>query len=209
MPEPILTLHDVTAGYPGKVILQSVHLEIAEGTFVRIGGPNGSGKTTLLRLMAGLLPPLHGHIVRRRGAVMGYLPQHRRIDREFPLTAGEVVLSGLHSRKGLLRPFTREQRHAAIDMMDEFGIGQLAAQPINSLSGGQWQRTLLARALVGNPDLLLLDEPDTHLDAGSKEFLHTLLRREATRRTIILVSHETTSLTDLPALHTLNLTVGR
>lgn len=208
MSAPILTLHNIVAGYPDKVILRTVNLEITEGTPVRISGTNGSGKTTLLRLMAGLLPPLQGRLTRRRGCVAGYLPQYRRIDREFPLTAGEVVLSGLHARKRLLRPFSREQRQAARDMMDEFGIARLASQPISQLSGGQWQRTLLARALVGDPDLLLLDEPDTHLDAEGKHFLHTLLEREAARRTVILVSHEPTFLPRNPGWRTIRVADG-
>ena len=106
-------------------------------------------------------------------------------------------------RKSLLRPFGRDDRRRVGEMLERFGIADLGERSIRELSGGQWQRTLLARALVGNPDLLLLDEPDTHLDEEGKTFLRHLLETEAGQRTIVLVSHEPAFLPAVPGLRTL------
>lgn len=199
----MLTLQHVTIGYDRRTILSDVNLHIAAGDCLRIGGGNGGGKTTLLRLLAGLLAPQSGKVLRHRPCVTGYLPQYRRIDREFPLTVAQVVCSGLHCRKSLLRPFGRDDRRRVGEMLERFGIADLGERSIRELSGGQWQRTLLARALVGNPDLLLLDEPDTHLDEEGKTFLRHLLETEAGQRTIVLVSHEPAFLPAVPGLRTL------
>lgn len=185
----LLSLRHVTAAYTDRIVLDAFSLDVHRGTCLHITGENGSGKTTLLRLMAGLLRPQSGEIWRAPDCVLGYLPQYRRIDREFPLTVGEVVLSGLHQRKSLIGGFKKAHKERAAEMMDLLQIAHLAQRPISALSGGQWQRTLLARALAGNPDLLLLDEPDTHLDEGGKDFLRELLVQEAQRRTIVMVSH--------------------
>ena len=186
----LLSLRNVTAAYTDRIVLNAFSLDVHRGDCLHITGENGSGKTTLLRLMAGLLQPMSGTVWRAPGCVLGYLPQYRRIDREFPLTVAEVVLSGLHQRKRLIGGFKTAHRERAAEMMDLMQIADLAPRPINELSGGQWQRTLLARALACNPDLLLLDEPDTHLDNAGKHFLRELLEREAERRTLVMVSHE-------------------
>lgn len=186
----LLSLRNVTAAYTDRIVLNAFSLDVHRGDCLHITGENGSGKTTLLRLMAGLLQPVSGTVWRAPGCVLGYLPQYRRIDREFPLTVADVVLSGLHQRKSLLGGFKTAHREHAAEMMERMQIADLSRRPINELSGGQWQRTLLARALACNPDLLLLDEPDTHLDQGGKEFLRELLEREAEQRTLVMVSHD-------------------
>lgn len=186
----LLSLRNVTAAYTDRIVLNAFSLDVHRGDCLHITGENGSGKTTLLRLMAGLLQPVSGTVWRAPGCVLGYLPQYRRIDREFPLTVADVVLSGLHQRKSLLGGFKTVHRERAAEMMERMQIAGLARRPINELSGGQWQRTLLARALACDPDLLLLDEPDTHLDQGGKEFLRELLEREAEQRTLVMVSHD-------------------
>lgn len=199
----MLTLQHVTVGYDRRTVLRDVNLHIAAGDCLRIGGSNGGGKTTLLRLLAGLMSPQSGKVLRSQPCVTGYLPQYRRIDREFPLTVEQVVRSGLHCRKSLLRPFGRDDRRRVRELLERFGIADLSDRSIRELSGGQWQRALLARAMVGNPDLLLLDEPDTHLDEAGKTFLRHLLEVEAGQRTIVLVSHEPAFLPDIPGLRTL------
>ena len=186
----LLSLRNVTAAYTDRIVLNAFSLDVHRGDCLHITGENGSGKTTLLRLMAGLLQPVSGTVWRAPGCVLGYLPQYRRIDREFPLTVADVVLSGLHQRKSLLGGFKTAHREHAAEMMERMQIADLSRRPINELSGGQWQRTLLARALACNPDLLLLDEPDTPLDQGGKEFLRELLEREAEQRTLVMVSHD-------------------
>jgi iron chelate ABC transporter, ATP-binding protein len=153
-------------------------------------GRNGGGKTTLLKVLAGLLAPMQGEVWRREGLTVGYLPQYRTIDREFPLTVFDTVRSGLQCTLKWWQHYNKYHRELTQTTLRTLGLEALADCPIRNLSGGQWQRTLLARALVSQPQLLLLDEPDTHLDNASKRELYTTLLREHTRRTIVLVSHD-------------------
>lgn len=193
-----LQLHDVTAAYGRRTVLHGTTLDIAPNDFIIISGPNGGGKTTLLKILAGLLQPAAGRLIRPQGLITGYLPQYRSIDRAFPITVEETVLSGLNCRKKAWQRFTAEHREQVRRMLDTFQLTELAARPISALSGGQWQRTLLARSLACQPDLWLLDEPDTHLDAGSRDYLHALLEREAGRRAIVVVTHNPEHVDHLP-----------
>jgi iron chelate ABC transporter, ATP-binding protein len=153
-------------------------------------GRNGGGKTTLLKVLAGLLAPMQGEVWRREELTVGYLPQYRTIDREFPLTVFDTVRSGLQCTLKWWQHYNKHHRELTQTTLRALGLEALADCPIRNLSGGQWQRTLLARALVSQPQLLLLDEPDTHLDNASKRELYTTLLREHTRRAIVLVSHD-------------------
>jgi len=153
-------------------------------------GRNGGGKTTLLKVLAGLLAPMQGEVWRREGLAVGYLPQYRTIDREFPLTVFDTVRSGLQCTLKWWQHYNKHHCELTQTTLRALGLEALAGCPIRNLSGGQWQRTLLARALVSQPQLLLLDEPDTHLDNTSKRELYTTLLREHTRRSIVLVSHD-------------------
>ncbi len=186
----LLQLTDVGFAYESRPVLGGITLAIAPGDFLVLTGPNGGGKTTLLRLMAGLLRPTTGHIAARKNLVVGYLPQIRSIDRNFPLTVRQTVLSGLQNRKPLLRNFTPQQHLQTDAALKETGLLPLADRPIAELSGGQWQRVLLARAVVSRPDLLLLDEPDTHLDTAGHELLHALLKNHRDTCATVLVSHD-------------------
>ena len=121
---------------------------------------------------------------------IGYLPQYRSIDRQFPITVEQTVASGTQSHLPWWRPYGAAERQATQQMLRQLHLDHLADRPIDTLSGGQWQRTLLARALVSNPQLLILDEPDTHLDAASRHELRDILAREHQHRTIIVVSHD-------------------
>ena len=118
--------------------------------------------------------------------------QYRGIDRDFPITVGEVVLSGLQNRKRLFTSFSRQQKEQVDRVLERLQISQFKERPIKGLSGGQWQRVLLGRAIVSQPDLLLLDEPDTHLDLKGKDFLYNLLREENNHSAVLLVSHDAT-----------------
>ena len=190
MTPPLIRLTDVSAGYGGRSVLNHCSLEVHEREMLVLRGRNGGGKTTLLKVLAGLLAPMQGEVWRREGLAVGYLPQYRTIDREFPLTVFDTVRSGLQCTLKWWQHYNKYHRELTQTTLRTLGLEALADCPIRNLSGGQWQRTLLARALVSQPQLLLLDEPDTHLDNASKRELYTTLLREHTRRTIVLVSHD-------------------
>ena len=189
MNEELLKINNVCLSYGERHVLCHIDEQIGNHDFVVLTGPNGGGKTTLLRLIAGLLPPTRGSIERRKATVVGYLPQYRHIDRQFPTTVYDIVLSGLACRKRLWQRFTAEHRERVEQTLSTFHLSPLAQQPIAQLSGGQWQRTLLARAFVSEPDLLLLDEPETHLDDESRAELYALLTTQSQQRAIVVVSH--------------------
>jgi zinc transport system ATP-binding protein len=184
-----------------KVILEDITFCIDAGIFLGIIGPNGGGKSTLLKLILGTLPLQSGHIevfghdlasTRADRALIGYIPQRSDIDQNFPATALDVVLMGATAKLGLLRRPSRELRERARQLLERVGVGDLADRPIGRMSGGQQQRTFIARALINQPRLLILDEPTTGLDsAGQQRFLHLLrdLQNEM-QLTVIMVSHD-------------------
>ncbi|MGN0086866.1 MAG: metal ABC transporter ATP-binding protein [Alloprevotella sp.] len=187
----LLQLEDVALGYGRRTVLQHVTMVIRQGDFHLLCGHNGGGKTTLLRLMAGLNREQAGSVVRADNLTTGYLPQQRKIDRQFPITALQVVLDGLASPRRLLHHNTAEERRQALQLLQELSLSaELAQRPIQSLSGGEWQRILLARAVISRPRLLLLDEPDTHLDIKGRRIFYDYLARLQHDCAIVLVSHD-------------------
>ncbi len=182
----------VRGGYP---VVDRLDLQVSRREYLAVLGHNGSGKTTLLRLLLGLLRPTSGRVryfrdgreVRRLN--MGYLPQQSRLDPRFPITVGEVAASGLLSRRSLFRRITPAQHSRIGQLLDGAGLLSLAGRPIGHLSGGELQRVLLVRALAADPEVLLLDEPGTYMDAASQDFLRRLLLAEAQRRAVIVVTH--------------------
>ena len=191
MDKLLLDIKDVCLSYGERHVLCHIFNQVKNHDFIVLTGPNGGGKTTLLRLLAGLLPPTCGSIVRESGVKIGYLPQYRHIDRSFPTTVREIVRSGLSNRTSW-HPFSRlgQWETRLEEMMRLFRIEDLATRPISSLSGGQWQRTLLARALVSAPDLLLLDEPETHLDEKTRNEFYDILVQQTQHRAVVTVSHD-------------------
>ena len=191
MDKLLLDIKDVCLSYGERHVLCHIFNQVKNHDFIVLTGPNGGGKTTLLRLLAGLLPPTCGSIVRESGVKIGYLPQYRHIDRSFPTTVREIVRSGLSNRTSW-HPFSRlgQWETRLEEMMRLSRIEDLATRPISSLSGGQWQRTLLARALVSAPDLLLLDEPETHLDEKTRNEFYDILVQQTQHSAVVTVSHD-------------------
>ncbi len=182
-------------GYGKTVVLQEVDFTCRKADFIAFVGANGSGKSTFIKTVAGLIPPLGGELkyaVRgERLPVMGYVPQSEKLDPIFPVTAFEVVLMGVYSYLGAGRRVKEEHRADAHRALKALEVEGLARQRFSELSGGQKQRVLLARALVMEPELLLLDEPTSGVDAKSESaFMEKLAELNRTRGVaIILASH--------------------
>lgn len=187
--EPIIQITNLSAGYDGKTVLRNVNLTVFRNDFLGIIGPNGGGKTTLIKCILGLVKPLGGEI-KAPGIRMGYLPQYTGIDRKFPITVQEVVLSGLGSEKSLSARYSAADRNKARQVIRQMGLEGLEQRSIGALSGGQLQRTLLGRAIVSDPDVVILDEPSTYIDKRFEARLYELLAELNHRCAIILVSHD-------------------
>ena len=191
----LLRLRDVSLGYGHRPVLEHVSLEIVRGEFVALLGPNGAGKTTLLRGIVGLIPLLAGALeydLDRASSPLGYVPQRESLDPTFPLTVFEVVLMGTYARLPALRRVGRPERALASGALDLVGLGALAGQRFASLSGGQIQRTLIARALAAQPEFLLLDEPTAGVDAEASAAIMAVLGRlnHDEGLTVLLVTHQ-------------------
>ena len=190
---PLVALEGVAIGYGRRPLARDIDLVIAPGDFVGLVGPNGSGKTTLLRAMLGTLRPLAGRIRRRPGLRVGYVPQRVRIDPIFPLSALEVVrLGGMGPKPESGLTLASATRARGMRALARLGIESLARRPVRDLSGGQQQRVLIARALVRDPDLLILDEPTAGMDIPSEhellDFVTALNQEQGTP--VVLVAHQ-------------------
>ena len=212
---PAVELRNVTAGYNGSRVLQDVDLKIMPGDFVGLLGPSGSGKTTLLRVILGAVDVQQGEVrvnekpVRGRARRAGYVPQLETIDWNFPVTVEEAVLMGRTMSNSLFPWFRRQERELAHDMMQRLGIDNLAKRHIRQLSGGQQQRVFLARALVSNPELLLLDEPTSGVDLKTRDdVMHLLHDLNHAGVTIVMTTHEINAVAvHLPRIICLNGTI--
>jgi zinc transport system ATP-binding protein len=194
-----LELRGVRFGYGSEPVLDGVDMALSSGEFVVLAGPNGSGKSTLLRLCAGLLAPQAGAIevlggsardpsLRRR---IGYVPQGLRPPGVIPVSVREVVAAGLVPARGFFRPLRRGDWARVGSTLQEVGMADLASECLFELSGGQQQRAMLARALVGDPDLILLDEPTTGIDQRFRPIVAGQLRGRADRgATVVVVTHD-------------------
>ncbi len=192
----IISLENVYAGYDGKNVLEKVSLDVYEDDFLGVIGPNGGGKTTLVKVMLGLMKPASGTVrYYRKGnpasdITMGYLPQYSEIDRNFPISVRDVVLSGLRCKGGILSRYTAEQRMQADETISRMELDGLEACHIGALSGGQLQRVLLARAIVSKPEMLMLDEPNTYIDKRFQEQMYDMLVNINRECAIVMVSHD-------------------
>lgn len=190
---PIIEIKNLSAGYDGRTVLRDINLPVYEHDFLGIIGPNGGGKTTLIKCILGLLSPTKGEIIyngKQTPCKMGYLPQYSTIDRKFPISVEEVILSGLSSQKSLTSRFNTEQREKAQEVIHRMGLEGLEQRAIGKLSGGQLQRALLGRAVISDPAVLILDEPSTYIDKQFEARLYELLAEINKECAIILVSHD-------------------
>ena len=197
--ELVIDVCGVSFAYGAVSVLEDVSFQVAANELLCIVGPNGGGKTTLVKLILGLLRPNRGR-VRVLGQSpedarvrVGYMPQHVGHDPQFPVTAMDIVLMGRLGRGGLWKTlgwYNRGDRRAAFDALDMVDMAAAARQTYSTLSGGQRQRVLIARALCGSPELLLLDEPTANVDALGESRLLDILKRLRRQMTVITVSHD-------------------
>lgn len=192
----LINIDNIVAGYDNKIVLHDISLDIWENDFLGIIGPNGGGKTTLLKIILGLLKPKSGSVRYFDGEKevsslkIGYLPQMNKIDKKFPISVREVVLSGLMAEKPRFRDFTAEQKQRAEEVIAQMGLQELAKRAIGDLSGGQLQRVLLGRSMVSRPKVLILDEPNSYVDKRFESHFYNLLEEISKESSIILVSHD-------------------
>lgn len=190
--EPIIQFDRVSLGYGRHAVLADVTLAVQAGDFLGIVGPNGAGKTTLLRALLGTLSPLSGQVTTAaRARRFGYVPQRELVDETFPLTVREMIMMGRFARIGLLRrPGPTDQARVAA-AAEHVGIAPLLDRRYRTLSGGQKQRTLIARALAGEPNVLVVDEPTNGMDLPAEKSIMDLVRHLHVHDglTVIMVSH--------------------
>jgi len=192
--EALIKTENLSVGYDKTTVLENVNLNIYENDFIGVIGPNGGGKTTLLKAIIGLLKPEKGKIIFRkdidkRKKPIGYLPQVRHIDRKFPITVFDVVRSG-SLMEGATKIKSKELNGKVDQLLAEMGISDIRDKAIGELSGGQMQRVFLGRALLSDPKILILDEPDTFVDNRFEGELYERLAQLNEKVAIILVSHD-------------------
>ncbi|MCR5743910.1 MAG: metal ABC transporter ATP-binding protein [Lachnospiraceae bacterium] len=190
----LLTIQNLSLGYESRAIIEGLNFTVNEGQYLCIVGENGSGKTTLMKTLLGLQDPLGGQILIGDGLKkneIGYLPQQTLVQRDFPASVREIVLSGCQSRCGLRPFYNKAEKQLAADNMERMGITQFANRCYRDLSGGQQQRVLLARALCATQKILLLDEPVSGLDPKVTAEMYSLIKKLNDEGiTIIMISHD-------------------
>ena len=193
---PLIKLEDVSAAYGNKTVLHDISLQLLPHHFLGIAGPNGGGKTTLIKLILGLLKPKTGKITYYRDGqacnnlLMGYLPQQTTFDHSFPITVKEVVMSGALNHRPQLHAYNKEEQDKALALLEKVELRHASDTLIGELSGGERQRALLARALMCQPEVLILDEPNTFFDLKARAWMLRELKALQEKCTIIMVSHD-------------------
>ncbi len=189
-PRELITTSGMSVAYGANVVVDHVSTTIRTGDFVGIVGPSGAGKTSLLRAMLGTVLPSHGGVKRDVGLRIGYVPQLETVDWNFPVTVSDVVLMAAHRKAP--RPWASKALRSRVDeLLEQLGVPGLADRHIRALSGGQQQRVFLARALFGEPDVLLLDEPTSGVDVRTRhEVLHLLGDLNAEGLAVVLTTHD-------------------
>jgi ABC-type Mn2+/Zn2+ transport system ATPase subunit len=192
-----LVLSDVTIAYGSQVVLSHVNADIPRGEVVSIVGPNGSGKSTLLKAIAGLLPLAGGVItlferpIQEQRRRVAYVPQREDVDWTFPIAVHDVVMMGRFPHRGWFSRTSHEDQHAVHDALHHLGIDNLSGRQIGSLSGGQQRRAFIARALAQDPDVILLDEPMTGVDAETHDRIVELFDEWSAQGKVVLQATHT------------------
>ncbi len=184
---------NLSVGYNNVSLHDNINFSIPSGSYVCVIGDNGVGKSTLIKTLLGLIPPISGDIIIGNGAKkldIGYLPQQTQVQKDFPASVYEVVLSGCLNKIGFRPFYNKKEKKLAKDMLNKLGILDLSKKSYSKLSGGQQQRVLLARALCATSEILLLDEPTAGLDiASTNEFYNIIKDLNAEGTTIIMITH--------------------
>lgn len=193
----LVNIKDCSAAYGNKTVLCSVNLSVNDNDFIGVIGPNGGGKTTLIKLILNQISPSKGEVILHNSikGKIGYLPQYSSIDRAFPISVYEVVLSGLQSHKGIFGRYSTADKELVAKTLDLCGIKHLEKRSTSEISGGELQRTLLCRAIISNPKLLILDEPNSYVDNKFEKELYELLGKLNENMAIIMVSHDIGTIT--------------
>ena len=191
----LITCQDLSLGYDGREVLRDLNFTVSAGDYLCVVGENGSGKSTLMRTILGLQAPLGGKVLMGDGlrqTEIGYLPQQTVVQKDFPATVWEIVLSGCQGRRGKRPFYAKEDKELARTHIEKMGLASLERRCYRELSGGQQQRVLLARALCATRKILLLDEPVSGLDPNAMSEMYDLIRQLNRRDgiTIIMISHD-------------------
>lgn len=198
-----LSIHDMTVAYQGRRVLWDIDYDAPAGKLVAIVGPNGAGKSTLIKAALELVPLIEGEVrffgkpYRKQRSRIGYVPQRTSVDWDFPVSALDVVAMGLYRKIGWFRPVTKPFRQQALAALERVGLGEYSSRQISELSGGQQQRVFLARALVQNADVYLMDEPFAGVDAATERAIVDLLRELRSQgKTALVVHHDLQTVTE-------------
>jgi len=183
----VISFRNVTFSYDKLPIIKEANFGVSPGEFVGIIGPNGGGKTTALKLILGFLKPQKGTVLSEGN--IGYVPQINSYDKQFPISTLEVVMTGCLRQLSSLGKYPKEAYQKAHELLETFNLQDLKAHHFGSLSGGQAQKTLIARALISDPQILLLDEPTANIDAQTEKQIFTFLKTLKGKKTILIVTH--------------------
>lgn len=193
---PLLTIENLTVRYEFVEALTNLSMTINEGDFVGIIGPNGGGKSTLVKSILGLIRPHYGEIIFDKAVKdnkIGYVPQLSQVNSNFPITVREAVLMGKLPKKSIpFFGFNKDDNEEVVNVLDQVGLLELADRQVNQLSGGEFKKVLIARALISNPEILILDEPAAMVDRNSRNQIYQLLENLKGKVTIILITHDVT-----------------
>lgn len=186
-----IEVKDIDVYYGEVCALEHASIKIRNKSFLGIIGPNGGGKSTLIKVLLHLKKPRSGQVKIKEGLTLGYVPQFAFFDRTFPISVEDVVLMGkLEHRLAPFRKYSRRDMKKAEEILEKMGIRDLKKRQIGELSGGQLQKVLIARALVTDPDVLLLDEPLSSLDSTTKDEVFRFLKELNKEKTIVVVTHD-------------------